>query len=98
MTMAITATILLFSGKGRDHDDDDDDDDDSLITGPGAGGFVVFDGEIPLAANKSSALCVALVMWSTNGSSSCSRLPFQISSEEGLLSASWRLSSCSLGS
>ena len=53
---------------------------------------------IPFAANKSSALCVARTMQSTHGSSSSSGSSFGASSKEGLLSASWLLSSFSLGS
>ena len=46
----------------------------------------------PFAADKSSALRVALVIKSTHGSSSSSGLSSEISSEKGLLSASWLLS------
>ena len=53
---------------------------------------------IPLAAIKSSALCIALVMWSTHGASPSSGLPCGISSMQGLLSASWLRPACSFGS
>ena len=55
-------------------------------------------GNTALAADKSSALRVALVMSSTHGCSSSSGLSSEISSKQVLLSASWLLSSCSLRS
>ena len=53
---------------------------------------------IPFAANKSSAVCVALVLQSTHGSNSSSGLFSEISSKQVFLSPSWLLSSCSLRS
>ena len=50
------------------------------------------------AGSKSSALRVELVMWSTHGSSSSSGLSSERASKQGLLYASWLLSTCSLTS
>ena len=52
---------------------------------------------IQLAANKSSALCVACTILASHGSSSSSVSSCGTLSQEGMLSASWSLSSDSLG-
>ena len=52
----------------------------------------------PPTVKRSSALWVARTMYSTPGSSSSSTSTCGTLSKDGLLSASWLLSSCSLGS